>query len=537
MDEPVRPRSRRPRAIAIAAVLVVVATGVAAAELIPGPPVSIEIAPTSVTVGPGATTAFRANLLDDRGRSTSATLTWSTDAGSIDATGTATATTKAGAYLVTVTTDNGLSAKASLSVDPGPPAAVEVKTPGAVKPSEQTTLSAIVRDSYGNEVKVARVSWSVTSGAATVDEDGHFRSRTPGTFTVEARSDDAVGSTAIVVVCPPVHQDAFRGATFSVVCGNSGDVWLAGGLTTAESGAILSTIDRDLSSLESDMSLSFDHRFTMYVYGSSKTFGAALSSLWPGASGDITGLFIFPDSIVVDWQGANEELPQVTVRHELAHLLLDTASGRIGVRELPAWFDEGLATVEQYGVAGSSWQATSDRYCAASAAANGTMPSLTNLESLKFFQSLDDRIGYAVGAQAVQFLRDDIGWAGLQKMVTLLATGYNWHTAYTSVTGKSWDEWSALFPNRLRALAPRYPGVAFATDTPAGAGESFVLYGYAANSTVRVNIENARFAGGGTHTMSGGGCYFGYLGSNWPAGTYSFTATGGAGTVSTTVRK
>ena len=523
--------------LALAAVLTLAVVGYASDVLIPGPPVAIILEPDFVKLGPGETTSFHANVVDRRGHVLTPTLVWTGDAGDVTSHGALTVPTKAGNYRVTAWTDNGLSAVANVLVEPGPASRIDVSTVGTIKPSELASLTANLFDSYGNSLVPQRVAWSVSPATATIDQNGDFRTRTAGTYTVEARYGAVAGTTNVIVTCPTTHNDTFRGVTFSVVCGTTGDIWIAGSVSSADTKTILATIDRDVTDLEREFAIPLNGRFRMYAYASSNSFAAALTSLFPTASGDILGLYFPPDSIVVDWEGANGETPQMTVRHELSHLFVERTGGRFGGREIPAWFDEGLATVEQYAISGSDWEVTTDKYCAASAASVGTMPSLASMTQLSDFQALDGRLGYVVGAQAVTFMKADIGMEGIRKMLSSVGIGHHWDDAYREASGKSWESFTASFADRVFALAPRYPGVAYAADTAVGAGVTYVVYGYPPGTSVRVNIDSARFGGGQTRTTSTAGCMQGYLGSSWPSGTYSFTASGRGGVVNSTLRK
>ena len=534
-----KPRSGTPRFVALVLVGAVAIAGVAYAAdvLVPGEPTALTLAPDFVKLAPAAAAAFQTTVVDARGHTVTPALTWTSDGGAVATDGTLTAPTKAGSYRVTVTTANGLSAFANVLVEPGPASRVDIATPGTVKPSELASLTAAVFDSYGNSIAPPKVTWSVTPSTATIDAEGGFRTRTSGSYTVEARSGEVVGTSNVIVLCPQTHTDTYRSVTFSVVCATTGDIWIAGTMGATDTKTILATIDRDVVDLEHEFALQINGRFRMFAYASSRSFRDAINAIFPGAGGDLLGLYMPPDSIVVDWEGANAEVPQSTIRHELSHLFVERSSGRFGSREVPAWFDEGLATVEQYAVSGADWEATVDRYCAASAATNGTMPALASMTANRDFQSLGSRIGYIVGAQAVRFMRDDIGMDAIRKILSSVAIGHHWDDAYREASGKSWDEFVVAFPDRVRALAPRYPGVAFATDTPEGPGVSYVLFGYTPGTNVRVRVENSRFTGGGTHPVDETGCYLGWLGSSWPAGSYSFSASGSNGSVTATVRK
>src|SRR4029079_3572254 len=98
------------------------------------------------------------------------------------------------------------------------------------------------------------------------------------------------------------------------------------------------------------------------------------------------------------------------------------------------------------------------------------------------------RLGYIVGAQAVSFIRDEIGMDGIRKMLSAVGIGHHWDDAYRDVSGKTWESFGTSVPARVRALAARYSEFTFAAESPDGPGVSYVLYGYDAGSAVRVTI-------------------------------------------------
>ena len=81
-------------------------------------------------------------------------------------------------------------------------------------------------------------------------------------------------------------------------------------------------------------------------------------------------------------------------------------------------------------------------------------------------------------------------------------------------------------------------------DSTAGSGANgptFVIYGYAPNATVTVSISGAATGStnnGRSQVLDEFGVYWSWLGTNWPADTYTFTVTSvGAPTVTKTVTK
>ena len=94
------------------------------------------------------------------------------------------------------------------------------------------------------------------------------------------------------------------------------------------------------------------------------------------------------------------------------------------------------------------------------------------------------------------------------------------------------------------AQAATSPGIAFAPDSTTGSGvngPTFVLYGYQPNAVVSLSIRGA-FTGasnnGRSQAVDEFGVYWSWLGTAWPADTYTFTVTSANGpTVTATFTK
>jgi hypothetical protein len=143
----------------------------------------------------------------------------------------------------------------------------------------------------------------------------------------------------------------------------------------------------------------------------------------------------------------------------------------------------------------------------------------------------------------VQVLRNDVGLGAQLQILALIGAGRTFEESYGAVTGRQWADFAASVPARLRALAVS-PGIAFAPDSTAGSGANgptFIIYGYAPNATVTLSITGA--ATGFTNSsrsqvLDEFGVYLSWLGTNWPADTYTFTLTSsGAPTVTKSVTK
>jgi hypothetical protein len=145
---------------------------------------------------------------------------------------------------------------------------------------------------------------------------------------------------------------------------------------------------------------------------------------------------------------------------------------------------------------GAQWRRVLDQHRAVSMAASGRQLSTDELTSQGTWNSREGLLStyqYAEASQIVQLLRNDIGLAGQMQILRLLGAGRTFAEAYGAVTGRSWPEFAASVPARLRALA-QSPGVAFAPDSTAGSGvngPTFVLYGYQPNAVVTLSIRGA----------------------------------------------
>jgi hypothetical protein len=245
----------------------------------------------------------------------------------------------------------------------------------------------------------------------------------------------------------------------------------------------------------------------------------------------------------MDLARIGNSIPFTTARHELAHMMIDEITGD---ERVPAWLNEGSARLQEFTIPGALWWRTVEQHRAVSMAVNGRQLSTAELTSQGAWNSREGLLGryqYAEASQIVQILRNEIGFAAQLQILTLIGAGRTFEESYAAVTGRSWADFAASVPERLRALATS-PGIAFAPDTTAGAGPhgpTFVIYGYAPNSSVTLSITGAAtgFTNSGRfQVLDEFGVYWSWLGTNWPADTYTFTLTAsGAPTVTKTVTK
>jgi hypothetical protein len=181
----------------------------------PGPLASITLQPSSVTLPADETQSFTATALDVYGNiRANDSVNWSVNgsAGAITPTSalaaTFRATTAPGTYVGAVVAErNGISAAASVTVEPGPLARIDI-APSIVslKPSETQSFSAAGYDAFDNAIPNLSFTWTATPESGSIESssalNATFRAGvTPGTYfkAVRATSGSVSGFADIVV--------------------------------------------------------------------------------------------------------------------------------------------------------------------------------------------------------------------------------------------------------------------------------------------------------------------------------------------------
>src|SRR5438445_4036827 len=342
-------------------------------ELIPGPPMSIAIVPSDdVVVGPTAQFQFASDVRDARNRVVTTKPAWSSEA-PIDERGLFTAPDRAGVYYVHAAIGE-LAATAKITVKPGAPRTVRVlPATASLKPRDTVAFSASAFDEWGNNVPVTP-TWRVTAGGGAIDDQGIFAAATSGVSTITADVDGITTSATATAQCVPPRTETAAGLTFTVVCGAYADVWLNGnGLDGA---SITKTIDGAVVAVEAAFGRSLTQRLNVHVFATKAGFDIGLKQLLRVEPTPLEeGVFIPPAIVAIDWSAP--DVPEAIARHEITHLVVDEAAGRR--LAVPYWLHEGLATLNEFPVSADT--ALISRYCAASAAKVGQIPTLSSIAS------------------------------------------------------------------------------------------------------------------------------------------------------------
>ena len=196
----------------------------------PPPPAAvatIELAPASISIVVGETSALTATLRDASGNTlTGRTVTWSSSASTIASvaqSGVITAVSAGGPVTITVTSE-GRTGTAQVTVAPIPVAAVEV-TPAssAITVGETASLAATVRDAGGNTLTGRTVTWSSSAGTiASVSQSGVITAVSAGgPVTITATSEGRSGTAQVTVAPIPVAAVEVAPGSSTIILGET----------------------------------------------------------------------------------------------------------------------------------------------------------------------------------------------------------------------------------------------------------------------------------------------------------------------------
>jgi hypothetical protein len=261
--------------------------------------------------------------------------------------------------------------------------------------------------------------------------------------------------------------------------------------------AIAATVAADMLAVEREFERSFAGRPVIYAFGTTETYADGFERIfgYPRA----TATFVAENSIsffepslriiAVNWGAVSDRHPVAAVRHELTHLLtLDACSPRCDL--VPAWLNEGQARLAEALVPGGEWRLMRVRYEAASMAATGSLIPLNALVSQLAWNALTDWAGYfkyQESARAVELLREDVGGrAPIARIYERLRRGQNLAQAYSALTDRSFDDFVASLPSRMRAAVPAEHGLVAVQAT------SYMVYGFPPGSTVMLIVSGPR---------------------------------------------
>lgn len=429
-----------------------------------------------------------------------------------------------------------------------------------------TDITLTLFDANG-AVAVQKTFPAIKPGAAAVYDPRFDRRLKDGTYSGLLQANGAItavvnlsgainGDYAMAITGVPGPATAIPAVTtaaknvgphaFTLKVASNADVWVENTIAPADAAKIVAQTDADATQIQTDYGRQFSVLPVIYVFATTASFTQGLQSLLGYTpdraklvAGGTAALFSPAAQLTLaNWEELKEYQPQSAIRHELTHSMHSQIIRTNPT--MPAWLDEGLAVREELTMPGSKYVAMQVRYGTASMAATNTLMPLSSLDSPTLWSARRGTAGfyqYLEATQAVLFLREDIGQAGIVRILELMGQGRTFGDAYAIVAGKPFSEFAAAFPARAKALAPSSPGVVAVEDSPIGPGLSFMAYGFAPLSLVTVSVRSSTHEAVVTGLTTQFGTRFLYLPDSWADGTYNITVTSATSVVSVVARK
>ena len=299
-------------------------------------------------------------------------------------------------------------------------------------------------------------------------------------------------ATACSVDLPDVS--ARSGIDLECVRGDRADLYVEESVAPAVRDALVSAIERDMAKLERELGHTFASRPAVYAFATRNTFAFGLQEIF-GVRGPDAGLLAAANggitlprqgAIVINLQNVPNDKDYAIVRHELTHALVHEIVGLNA--SLPAWFDEGLATlIERDGgaTAGARSGAVALGILTAGKTTLGDLDQQTQWAQRN--AELDGQ-AYSVAAEAVRHLELRVTHDGLVRMLDAIAGGSTFAAAYLAEAGETIADFTRAFPARLAAESE-----ARIVHTARADGVLWTLAGFTPDSVVTVTIDGAGY--------------------------------------------
>lgn len=438
----------------------------------------------------------------------------------------------------------GFAAAAALTPAPVPASISVSPATAAVGLNGTEQLTATVSDQFGNAFTGVPLTWSVSPATAgTVSAGGLFTAGgTAATATVTATFGALSGGAVLTVLAQTVTTGGF---TFNVRASGTSDLYVEQSISTADSTTVAATVDADVADVQTTYGRPYATRPQIYVFPTTTAYTTGMQTVlglsateaaisgpqtsgffrWTSANGVVT------TELALNWQKVGVQRPITTPRHELTHMMITQIAKPIDSTSIPAWINEGSARLEEFTIAGTAHLQNEDRYGAASMVAARNYFQLADLTDQSTWNARTGDPGvyqYYEASQVVRLLRGDVGTAGVVRIFDLMGQGQTFDAAFQAVTGVATATFAGGVPARLQAISPSYPSLVTSADTDVGAGLSYFLYGFQPGSSLTVNIQGAGYSNTdpGRTANAYGFVPTGYLGTDWPVATYTFTVTG-----------
>jgi EAL domain-containing protein (putative c-di-GMP-specific phosphodiesterase class I) len=255
---------------------------------------------------------------------------------------------------------------------------------------------------------------AASSGSTLTRAPLEVRGFLPSCCTLELPTTQRATSTSLLDFLRERTGHAFVAET-----AEGADIYVEASVNPEMQARLANAVDRDLSQVELDYGREFDKRPAIYVFATRSSFALGLQQLFgvrttdAGLLAAANGGVTLPrqGAIVINLQNVRGEGDLAIVRHELTHALIHQIVGADA--SLPAWLDEGLATLEERGDGAEI--STRGAAVTMTMLVEGKI-SLDRLESGTQWAQENAALGgeaYTVAAEAARLLRERISPDGL----------------------------------------------------------------------------------------------------------------------------
>jgi len=215
-------------------------------------------------------------------------------------------------------------------------------------------------------------------------------------------------------------------------------------VTEAELVELGRTVERSVSYVEGLFERKFVMRPKLVLFGTTGSFSNGLAQLFDYSDENATlvatsygGIYDRTTStIAVNLQTIGPTQRAATLQHELTHYMMGELSAG---KDLPAWFDEGVATLAQRDAEGASGWPEEDALMGRAIAASGRI-SLGQLENVAGWHATYPRFGqslYTFAETAASEVRTRLGWRGVLGVIGAVGAGRPFAEAYREASGES----------------------------------------------------------------------------------------------------
>lgn len=304
--------------------------------------------------------------------------------------------------------------------------------------------------------------------------------------------------------------------------------------------AVAKAVDRDMQELEQQFGRAFTARPSIYLFSTRASFALGLQQMF-GVRGPDAGLLAAANggvnlsqqgAIVINLQNLGNDGDLAIVRHELTHALVHEIIGPDAI--LPAWFEEGLATLEERKGAAGGTEAARHAAVALSLVTEDrtTLGDLEQVSQWVQRNAALDGQAYTVSAEAVRLIEQSVSRAGLVRMLEATRSGTSFADAFAFETGQSVADFERAFPARLSAEQ----ATARIAQTALADGVRWTLAGFTPQSAVTIRIEGVGYQLEYEVTTDKYGMYQAVFGSTAPRGEYTIRASRPGSDASTRIR-